>query len=299
MSNSEAKPRFNERDVEAVVNLFQNAIRIMLDDSKRQGSVVRLPARGKLLATGDLHDNPGHFATTVKLAKLSTSVDNHVVLHELIHGDRLVNGLDLSYRMLVKVALLMESHPGQVHVVLANHELSQMAGHPVSKGGSDMTANFDAGLEWVFGDSWESVADALREFILALPLAVITENGICCAHSLPGPSQMSRFDIDIINRTLTKEDYAPLVGSAWMMVWGRGHTSEQMENIAQEWGISLFCLGHAFVENGIEIGGPRTILLNTDHARATVLSIPLDEEAMSVEVAMFSAIPIAALGEAY
>ena len=54
-----------------------------------------------------------------------------------------------------------------------------------------------------------------------------------------------------------------------------------------------------FVENGIEIGGPRTILLNTDHARATVLSLPLDEDAMSVEVAMFSAIPIAALGEVY
>jgi len=299
LSISESKPRFNERDSEAVVSLFQNVIRIMQEDTKRSGSVVRLPRRGKLLATGDLHDNPGHFATTVKLAKLSKSTDHHVVLHELIHGDRLVNGLDLSYRMLVKVATLIENHPGQVHMVLANHELSQMAGHPVSKGGSDMTANFDNGLEWVFGDEWESVADALREFILALPLAVITDNGICCAHSLPGPSQMGRFEIDIVNRPLEKEDYTPLVGSAWMMVWGRGHTSEQMESIGEAWGISLFCLGHAFVENGIEIGGPRTILLNTDHARATVLSLPLDEDAMSVEVAMFSAIPIAALGEVY
>ena len=57
MSNSEAQPRFNERDAEEVVNLFTNSTRVMLEDSKRQGSVVRLPARGKLLVTGDLHDN--------------------------------------------------------------------------------------------------------------------------------------------------------------------------------------------------------------------------------------------------
>ena len=46
---------------------------------------------------------------------------------------------------------------------------------------------------------------------------------------------MSRFDTSVITRTLDESDYAPLLGSAWMMVWGRGQTPEQMEKLAEEY----------------------------------------------------------------
>ena len=290
--------KFDDRSASDVIELLKIATAAMLEDPNRHGSTVRIPARGNLLATGDLHDNPMHLAMVIQLARLDASTDNHVVVHELIHGERLVNGLDLSYRMIVKVAKLQLDHPGQVHVVLANHELSQMAGHPVSKGGSDMTANFDEGLDWVFGEDAHGVARAISEYVLAMPLALLTGNGIMCSHSLPGPSQMTRFDMDVLKRPLCQDDYAPLLGSAWMMVWGRGQTEEQMEKIAEEWGVSLFCLGHAYVDNGIAIGGPRTILLNTDHERATVLPLSLSDEAITIETAMFSAVPLAAFGSA-
>lgn len=289
----------DDRKAKDVLEVLAAATEIMLNDPNRSGCVVRIPADGTLLATGDLHDNPMHLAKVIMLARLDKSPSNHVVVHELIHGDRLVNGLDLSYRMLVKIAKLLTEYPGQVHPILANHELSQMDGHPVSKGSGNMTENFQEGLDWVFGEEGSSVAEALGAFVRAMPLALFTGNGVCCAHSLPGPSQMTRFDLSIIERALEDEDYAPLVGSAWMMVWGRGQTSEQMELIAEAWNVKLFCLGHAFVENGIAIGGPRTILLNTDHERATVLSMPLDEDAFSVETAMFSAMPLAAYGECF
>ena len=228
--------KFDDRSASDVIELLKIATAAMLEDPNRHGSTVRIPARGNLLATGDLHDNPMHLAMVIQLARLDASTDNHVVVHELIHGERLVNGLDLSYRMIVKVAKLQLDHPGQVHVVLANHELSQMAGHPVSKGGSDMTANFDEGLDWVFGEDAQGVARAISEYVLAMPLALLTGNGIMCSHSLPGPSQMTRFDMDVLKRPLCQDDYAPLLGSAWMMVWGRGQTEEQMEKIAEEWG---------------------------------------------------------------
>jgi hypothetical protein len=294
---STERATLDDRDAEAVLDVLRAGTEHMLNDPFRIGSVVRLPAEGSLLITGDLHDNPMHLAKVITLARLDKSPSNHVIVHELIHGDRLINGLDLSYRMLVKIARLMREYPGQIHPLLANHELSQMDGHPVSKGNGNMTENFDEGLDWVFGDDGRRVAAALRTFIRAMPLALFTENGVCCAHSLPGPSQMVRFDSSIINRPLVEADYAPLVGSAWMMVWGRGQTTEQMELIAEEWDVKLFCLGHAFVENGIAIGGPRTILLNTDHERATVLSMALDEEAFTIETAMFSAMPLAAYGD--
>ena len=292
----ESDSDFDERDAEQVIQVLRSATSQLWADSRRQGSTIHLPARGHLLVTGDLHDNPLNFTHTIRLAKLDESTDNHVVLHELIHGDRTVNGLDLSYRMLVRVARLVVRYPGQVHPLLANHELSQMAGHPISKGSGEMTGQFDDGVDWIFGSNGHAVSNALSEFILSMPIALLAANGVFCSHSLPGPSQMTRFDAGVIARKLTESDYAPLLGSAWMMVWGRGQTSEQMEKLADEWGVSLFCLGHAFVEDGIQIGGPRTILLNTDHDRATVLPILLSEDAPSVENAMFSAITLSAYG---
>lgn len=288
---------FSDRRADDVAELFRAATDSMLSAPNREGCISKIPSRGRLLATGDLHDNPMHFAKVVSLAALDADPDHHVILQELIHGERTMNGLDLSYRMLVKVALLLLEYPGQVHALLANHELAQMAGHSVSKGGGCMTTRFTKGLEYVFGDDADAVAEAMGVFVRALPLAARTDHGIFCSHSLPGPAMMTRFDLGIIDRELVPEDYLPLYGSAWMMVWGRGHTPEQMEAIADRWGVSLFLLGHAFVENGIEISGPRTILLNTDHERAAVLPIDLGEAPPTVETAMFSSIPLAALGQ--
>lgn len=288
----------DDRRASEVIELLRSAADSLRTHPGRKGAVDWIPVRGRLLATGDLHDNPMHFQKVVDLARLGADPDHHVVLQELIHGERTMNGLDLSYRMLIKVAKLVLDHPGQVHPLLANHELAQMAGHSVSKGGGCMTARFHEGLDYVFGDDSDEVFDALKTFIRSMPLAARTEHGIFCSHSLPGPAMMSRFDLDIVERELVAEDYEALVGSAWMMVWGRGHTAEQMEAIAERWGVSIFLLGHAFVENGIEMGGPRTILMNTDHERGAVLPIDLDGPVPTAESAMFSVLPLASVGSA-
>ena len=147
----------------------------------------------------------------------------------------------------------------------------------------------------MFKDEADLVASAVGEFVRALPLAARTENGVLCSHSLPGPAMMDRFDLGILDRELEHRDYDPMEGSAWMMVWGRGQTEAHMEALAEAWGVSLFCLGHAFVENGIGIGGPRTILLNSDHEQAMVLPIDLDAPAPTMESAMFNAFPLASI----
>lgn len=288
--------RLDDEDAAAVVDRLGEAAAIMRDAPNREGCVSRIEGRGRLLLTGDLHDNPQHFQKVIQFARLDEDPTAHLVLHELIHGERLVNGLDLSYRMLVKVADLLVAHPGRVHVLLANHELAQMAGHSVSKGAGCMTTKFNEGLAWRFGDEADLVADAVAEFVRAMPLAARSENGILCAHSLPGPGMMDRFDVGILDRELEDRDYEPMHGSAWMMVWGRGHTEAQVESLAERWNVEFFSLGHAFVENGIGIGGPRTILLNSDHERAMVLPVELSDAPPSVESAVFSALPLAGLG---
>jgi hypothetical protein len=285
----------DERDAVEVAALLHAAAESMRTAPGRRGCVSAIAGKGRLLATGDLHDNPVHFRKVVSYSRIREDPDAHLVLHELIHGERLMNGVDLSYRMLVKVAGLLVDHPGRVHAILANHELAQMAGHSVSKGGGCMTERFEQGLDWAFGPEAPEVAEAVAAFVRAMPLAARTDHGVFCAHSVPGPSMMDRFDLGILDRDILEEDYRPLHGSAWMMVWGRGQNAAQMEMLAEQWNVSLFCLGHAFVENGIAIGGPRTILLNSDHERGAVLPIDLSQEPPTIESAMFSAVPLAAV----
>ena len=154
---------------------------------------MSLPASGRLLATGDLHDNPEHLQKIIALARLETP-DHHLVLHEIVHSDHLVNGLDLSHRMLARVAELLLEYPHQVHVLLANHELAQMTGQGVSKGAGNSVVLFDAGLEFAYGDEWLAVAEAIKRFVRAMPLAARSESGVFCAHSLPAPAAMDRFE---------------------------------------------------------------------------------------------------------
>jgi len=260
-----------------VMGILRKAADALRSSPHRAGSVFRLPNSGRVLVTGDLHDNPDNLSRIVKLACLK-SPGNHLILHEIIHSEHLVNRVDLSHRMLLRVAALIVSYPNQVCLLLANHELAQMTGKGVSKGGGDSVALFNDGLAFAYGDGWTQVAEAIKALIRALPLAARSDAGLLCAHSLPGPRP--GFDPAVLDRDLTDEDYrwrtdVGVAGSAYLMVWGRGYSAEQVETLASRWGVKLFCLGHEHVANGIEARGPRVVVLNSDHEFATALPIDL------------------------
>ncbi len=284
------------KDPAQVRALLEAAAAQLLASPHRRGSCVHLPARGRLLLTGDLHDNPTHLEAVRRAARLERSPDNHVVLHELIHGDRLVAGVDLSYRMLCRAAQLVLAFPGQVHVILANHELAQAFRQPVSKGAGDNLELFDAGLDWAFGDAAEEVAAAIVTFVRAMPLALRTANGLHLSHSLPSPYEMEGFDLAILDRALQDADYEHRTGSAWRMVWGRNWTRDQLAGIAGAWGTRLFVLGHAHVETGAESPFPNLLVLNTDHERGRVVPVSLSEDLPTADELVLHSVPVASLG---
>jgi hypothetical protein len=208
--------------------------------------------------------------------------------------------MDFSYRALARVAELVLAHPGQAHPLLANHELAQMTGRGISKGAGDSVKMFSDALDFVFGDDALTVAEAINRFIAAFPLALRSEGaggegGVFCAHSLPGPAVMDAFDLDVIERDLTEADYAARTGAAHMMTWGRGHAPAQIETLAHKWNVKLFVVGHEKAETGVEMKGPRLLVLNSDHERAAALSIDLARVPDAAE-AMLQAVPLAALG---
>lgn len=278
-----------------VADLLDRATRSLLEDPSRRGCCVHLEARGRLLATGDLHDHPIHFQKVRAFAQLERA-DHHLILHELIHGDRLTHGVDLSWRMLAKAAMLRLEHPAQVHPILANHEIAQAFHQPVSKGAGENTQLFRDGLDWTFGEDAGVVERAVEAFVRAMPLAVRTANGLLCSHSLPSPLAMAGFDMGVLDRTLSDQDFQPRTGAAWNMTWGRGQTAETVEALATAWGVSLFVAGHKHVEDGVEAPFPRLLLLNTDHERAAVVPFDLAAPAPTAGEAMLNAVPLAAIG---
>ena len=245
------------------------------------------PPPGTLIATGDLHDNPLHFAKLVRAAGMDepgpdsaahASVPTHLVLHEIIHSDRLINGMDFSYRALARVAALKARFPEHVHTLLANHELSQVFGAGIVKDGVRVVEAFNDAVEYAFGEDAASVTDAIKQFIMSMPLAlrcVCPGGDILVSHSLPATALMERFDPTVLTRDLTDADYEPRKGAAHLMVWGRGYDAEQIEDLVERWGINLFILGHEKADNGVKFIPPCAIVLNSDHERGVYLPIDL------------------------
>lgn len=265
----------NFSDAKKVCEVLCGGAKALHTNPSRVGCSHHLPSTGTVWVSGDLHDNPFHFLKIIKLAELVNPM-NHVVLQELIHSTDESGKPDLSFRMLVRVASLVTKFPTQVHPILANHELSQATNRRITKGGSELVGKFVSGVEYMFGKHSAKVLDAINVFINAMPLAAQSDTGLMCSHSLPNETDMQEFDIQILHRELTKKDTSSMAGSACMLVWGRSHTDEQIKLLAKEWNTKLFCLGHAWVPNGIEVATDNVLLLNSDHSNGVVLPVNLD-----------------------
>ena len=274
---------------DAVIDAFERGARANIHAGCRKGAIDEISGPGRLIATGDLHDNPIHFVKLLEAANMGPDPSGepcHITLHEIIHSDRLVHDMDFSHRALARVAALKAEYPEHVHALLANHELAQLVGSPVLKDGIKCLDAFDDALDHAFGDRREDVDLSLKRFIRSMPLALrvhARSGDFLCAHSLPGPAMMARFDPGILSRDLENEDYAPRQGSAHLMVWGRGYDHEQLEDLVERWGVTMFILGHEHADNGATLVEPNAVVLNSDHARGVYLPIDLDNPPSPVE----------------
>lgn len=279
------------RDPDAVCRALTEGAEANREAECRQGSIDVISPPGRLIATGDLHDNPMHFARLLELSGMDGNREvAHLTLHEIIHPDQLFGEVDFSYRALTRVARLKADYPEHAHVLLANHELAQIIGSGIVKNGVRVVEAFNDGVAHTFGDEAWRVTEAIEVFVRSMPLALRCHTpvgDILCAHSLPGAAAMGRFDATILEREITDEDLAPRRGSAHLMIWGRDYDAEQLEDLVERWGVVMFILGHQHAPNGVELVRPNAVVLNTDHERGKYLEIdlaapPTPEECVSL-----------------
>lgn len=244
----------------------------------RKGQTVHLPATGQLWMTGDIHDHRRNFDKLVKAADLGNHPDRHLVLHELIHGDHFdTNGAEESWITLYRAAELKCDFPGQVHFLLANHDLAQIHGEGIMKAGLSVCEAFNAGVKKTFGPSAATVTYAITQFLISSPLAVRAPNGIFCCHSLPADGQLEGFDYSIFDRDLTGKDYARRTGPVYQLIWGRNITPQSAAAFADQVNAQIVITGHQPQEMGFLANGPRHLILASDHNQGVFLPLDLSK----------------------
>lgn len=200
-----------------------------------------------------------------------------MILHELIHEDRDPPHLpDLSIDLLVRAAGWKCDHPDNVFFLQSNHELSQLLGHEITKGGRYVLADFERGVEQRYGSAAREVLAGVDDYVASLALAARTASGLFLSHSLPDGLYVDRFDPTVFERELTPADFTP-GGDAYALVWGRFQTPEVVEIFARRLGVEACIVGHTPQEMGyLRVG--RMLILASDHAHGVFLPIDLSRK---------------------
>ncbi|QQE13374.1 metallophosphoesterase [Planctomycetota bacterium] len=266
------------RDAEEMIGLFEKATAACRGQKGLKGSVIDVEAKNgaRLVMTGDLHDNGENLLRILKYAKLDKRQNDVLILHEVVHGGNYMNDMDMSVRMLARVAWLKIQYGDRLIVLQSNHELAQRNGEGILKAGLDQIEAFDLGLDYLYGEEdAKRVREAIGKYIEGLPLAVRMGNGVMLSHSLPGPRKMKEFDPGILERGVTKADLEPK-GNAHLMVWGRRHRDEQMAELGKAWGVHLFVMGHQNADMGYEEEGEMGVFLASNHEHGVLVPIEMD-----------------------
>jgi hypothetical protein len=268
------KPVAGVPDAESASLVLREAAALIREDPIRKGGVLEFGSAGQVVMTGDMHGNLKNFEKLQRYCALERSPGRSVILHELIHDDiERMDQLDLSIDLLLRAAQWKRDFPDNVFILQANHELAQLRGQEISKGGRSVLYDFEQGVAHRFGSGAGAVLAATCEYISALPLAARTRSGIFMCHSLPDPRRVEDFDLSVFDRPLTEADIAP-GGPAYDLLWGRFHSAEMVEQFAERLGVECFVIGHTPQEAGHTAIG-RLIILASEHNHGAFLPIDL------------------------
>ncbi len=253
---------------------LHEAARLNREDPNRTGSLLSFSGAGQLVMTGDMHGHLRNFEKLQRFCALRRSPARAVVLHELIHTEPEPPGApDTSIDLLVRAAAWKCEFPDNVFFLQSNHELSQLCGHEITKGGRCVLADFERGVEFRYRAGAADVLAAVNDYIASLPLAARLANGIFLSHSLPDGFYAEHFDLTVFDREPTAADMAP-GGAAYALVWGRFQTAEIVEQFARRLRAELFIIGHTPQEMGYARTG-RLFVLASEHAHGVILPIDL------------------------
>jgi hypothetical protein len=246
-------------------------------DPFRSGFLIHLPSEGELLVTGDLHGNAGNLQRILQVADLGRCPQRHLVLQELVHEVESVDETCRSYRVVEIAAQLKCAYPNQVHLLIGNHEMAECLRLEIGKRGRGLNAAFDEGLRAAYGDGWEAVKEAYREFWTSSPLAVHTSNGLFVSHSTPRLDRMDDLSLEYL-QTATVSDAFRRDGPVFAMLWDRDYRPQAAEAFARRMQAEVLLVGHTACADGMRVPNHRHIILDSKDMEGRYALLPLDRE---------------------
>lgn len=245
-------------------------------DLLRTGNVVYLPPMGDVVIVGDLHGDAANFRRVVEWASLHARLNRYLVLQELIHGNADDGrGGDASFRLLEEAASLKCRYKSQVQVILSNHDLSEITGATITKGGQATNEAFRRGIENAYGPAASETHLAYQRFLGSCPLVVRSAQGLFISHSTPSGQAVETFDYTVFDRPLTVLDCQP-GGGAYELVWGRHHDQASADAFATDVGARILVTGHQTCLPGVKAPTSRHITLTSDGPLGTFLPTSLE-----------------------
>lgn len=232
----------------------------------RRGGLVA-PDAEDIVVMGDLHGNIRAFQHILKRAALERNPNRHIVLQELVHGKWSYpdesGGGDRSHQLIDLAAAYKCQFPDRVHIILGNHELSELTSRPIIKDGAALNASFRKGVETAYGAAAQEVIAAYHRFFESLPLAVMTSNKVLIVHTLPDAADLDKLESGLFDRS---GPWSPAEtargGVVYALTWGRDISIETADRFAKITGADLFINGHIPCDHGFHSPNPRRIILD-------------------------------------
>ena len=263
-------------DPEKLLVILRRATELHRATPGRSGGLVTLDHATDVMVVGDLHGHIPAFRKVLEIAALAQNPGRHLVLQELIHGKRLYpnDGGDKSHQLVDLVAALKCQYKDRVHVILGNHELSEITGRAIGKDGYALNAFFRQGITTAYGTHADEVYAVYQRLFAALPLAVRTPNRVFLCHTIPDASQLDHLDPEVFNL----DDWPPAAmkrgGSVYALTWGRDTAQETIDRFAKIVDADLFITGHQPCEHGFRQANLRQIIIDGTDPCPTYLLFP-------------------------
>jgi hypothetical protein len=230
----------------------------------RAGGVVTLSGATDVMVVGDLHGNLLAFRHVLKIAALDRHPDRHLVLQELIHGplEYPSDGGDRSHQLVDLAAALKCQYPDRVHVILGNHELSELTGRTIGKDNETLNAKFYRGIQTAYAERAGDVFGAYKELFTAMPLAVRTPNRVYLCHTVPDESDLDNLDLALLSAEVWPAEAMQRRGTIYALTWGRDITPETADRFARMVDADWFITGHQPCDQGFQQANHRQIIID-------------------------------------
>lgn len=268
-------------DPEKVLFTVRRATELFRNTPGRSGGIVTLDdsSADEVIVVGDLHGNIPAFRQILEVSALSTHPHRHLVLQELIHGHRAYpnEGGDRSHQLVDLVCALKCQFPGRVHLILGNHELSEITGRAIGKNGVPLNALFRKGINTAYGDHGAAIYAAYLELFATLPLAVRTPNRVFLCHTIPDGYELDGIDLEILKLDRWPDEAMKRHGTVYAMTWGRDTETETVDRFASMIDADLFITGHQPCDEGFKMANVRQLIVDGTDPNPTYCQFPTRE----------------------